>query len=147
MEGTTEIQVRAKHKRSRAIAKGRFREQAFRYMNDTVVLWDVRTVLEPSLPQQQQSSVGIFPAPEKGTTTTMAAAAVTTTNPTPSTSVSYAVMAQYQNDLKVKDEILRRSRKNNQSSSEVKTKLRRNYRGTRKRFRSVMETLYQESLD
>jgi hypothetical protein len=66
-------------------------------------------------------------------------------------SVSATVMAQYQNDLKTREEILRRSRKNNHSSSKVggtKTKVvRRNYRGTKKRFRGVMEDLFERSLD
>mmetsp|Transcript_6428 Transcript_6428/g.13277 ORF Transcript_6428/g.13277 Transcript_6428/m.13277 type:complete len:228 (+) Transcript_6428:59-742(+) len=132
MEGTTDIQVRAKNKRSRTIPKGRFRERAFRYMNDTVVLWDLRSVLEPT-----QHSQAVLPLSQ----------AQATTNPTPSSSVSSAAFAQYQNDLKVKEEILRRSRKNNQSSLDSKTKLRRNYRTTKKRFRSVMENLYQDSLN
>ena len=145
MEGTTEIQRKAKHKRARAIPKGRFKEKAFKYMNDTVVLWDLKTVLDPSLPQQQvSSSVDHSPTKDnkRGSTTV-----ALTSNSASTASVSAAVMAQYQHDLKVKEEILRRSRKNNQSSLEVKTKLRRNYRGTRKRFRSVMERLYQKSLD
>jgi hypothetical protein len=156
IEGTTEIQLRARHKRARAIPKGRFKERAFRYMNDTVVLWDLRTVLEPSLPEQQQrrhqqSSAPVVVPPrdgeprEKTPTTTTAATA------TNFASVSATAMAQYQNDLKTREEILRRSRKNNHSSSKVgdtKTKVvRRNYRGTKKRFQSVMEDLYQQSLD
>ena len=160
--GTTEIQVRARHKRARAIPKGRFKERAFRYMNDTVVLWDLRTVLEPSLPQrrqqQQQSSAPAVVPPRDGeprekssTTTATTAATVTNFISTSSSSVSATVMAQYQNDLKTQEEILRRSRKNNHSSSKVgdtKTKVvRRNYRGTEKRFRIVMEDLFEQSLD
>lgn len=143
MEGTTEIQRKAKHKRSRAIPKGRFKEKAFKYMNDTVVLWDLRTVLDPSLQQQHPSSMDRAKDKRGSTTTTT----VTNSNSTFAASVSSADIVQHQNDLKIKDEILRRSRKNNQSSLAVKTKLRRNYQGTRKRLRNVMETLYQKSLD
>lgn len=139
MEGTTDIQVRAKHKRSRAIPKGRFRERAFRYMNDTVVLWNLRTVLDPSLPQQSQVA-------QEDRTTPSTTATKENNNQAPSASVSSVAFAQYQNDLKVKEEILRRSRKNNQSSSVSKTKLHRNYRVANKRFRSVMENFYRQSL-
>lgn len=135
--GITEIQQKAKHKRARAIPKKRFKEAAFRYMNDTVVLWDMRTVLEPSPPLQQSNDE------QQTTTTTTFTTATTTTS-----SSSSAAMARYQSDLKVREEILRRSRKNNESHhGSATTNLRRNYCGTKKRFRSVMENLYQGSLD
>mmetsp|Transcript_16451 Transcript_16451/g.35821 ORF Transcript_16451/g.35821 Transcript_16451/m.35821 type:complete len:274 (+) Transcript_16451:111-932(+) len=167
--GTTEFQRAAKTKRARKIPKGRFKEEEFQYMNDTVVLWDLRSVLEPSPRrwQQQCQHQQALPLPsstqaprvETGTPTRLASsdgvtpaiAIATTTTPTPL--VSASANAEYQNDVKVRDEILRRSRKNNSSRAvatlpvEGATRVRRNKNGTKKGFRGLMEDLYQRSLD
>lgn len=41
LAGTTDLQLLAKEKRSKAIPVGRFKEQNFSYLGDTVVLWDL----------------------------------------------------------------------------------------------------------
>eukprot|EP00536_Pseudo-nitzschia_multiseries_P014545 jgi/Psemu1/262248/estExt_Genewise1Plus.C_7210022 len=90
--GTTEIQQAAKAKRALKLIRGRFRESEFQYINDTVVLWDLRT-----------------------------------------------------NDLKIKEDILRRCRKNSSYFARKPVNARRDYSRTKKRFRRVMEDLYQRS--
>ena len=42
MNGTTEVQLQAKLKRSKIILPKRFKEPNFKYMGDTVVVWDIR---------------------------------------------------------------------------------------------------------
>jgi hypothetical protein len=44
--GTSLIQREAKYKRSKLIAKGRFREPGFCYMGDTVIIWNLREYLD-----------------------------------------------------------------------------------------------------
>ena len=39
LAGMTDIQLRAKEKRSKSLKKGRFRESEFSYIGDTVVIW------------------------------------------------------------------------------------------------------------
>ena len=41
MAGTTPLQLLVKEKRSKSIPVGRFKEQDFSYLGDTVVLWDL----------------------------------------------------------------------------------------------------------
>ena len=41
LAGTTPLQLLVKEKRSKAIPAGRFKEQDFSYLGDTVVLWDL----------------------------------------------------------------------------------------------------------
>lgn len=41
LAGTTDIQLRAKEKRSKLIKKGRFREKEFAYIGDTVIIWNI----------------------------------------------------------------------------------------------------------
>ncbi|VEU34742.1 unnamed protein product [Pseudo-nitzschia multistriata] len=141
--GTTDLQKEARAKRARKIPKGRFKEEEFSYMHDTVVLWDLRSVLEPAPPRQNQApsgaSRGQLALPSAATTTTATAQA------------SASAGAEYLNQCKVREEILRRSRKNNSAAAAVEgrpeaTKVRRNYKGTKKRFRRLMEDLYQRSL-
>jgi hypothetical protein len=42
MNGTTDLQLQAKLKRSKIILPKRFKEPNFKYMGDTVVVWDMR---------------------------------------------------------------------------------------------------------
>jgi hypothetical protein len=142
--GTTEIQTRAKRKRARSIPPGRFREKAFRYMNDTIVLWDLRTVLSPPPPQAKQQH---HPGQQSQQSPSKPMDRDAGEQPLTSTTVPASALAEYQEDLKTREDILRRSRKNNESGESTKTGFRRNYRGTKKRFRSVVEALYEKSLD
>ena len=182
--GTTKIQLTAKAKRARRIPKGRFKEKEFNYMNDTVVLWDLRTVLEPPPPHKQaaivvavaalatteqrsssygtpSSQLSASPsggggggcAPAKKNTAANVPTSSTNTNTNINTTISASDIAKYNNDLKIKEEILRRSRKNNSQQHDdekrrrsVVVDVRRDYRRNTKRFRSVVEDMYQKSL-
>eukprot|EP00536_Pseudo-nitzschia_multiseries_P006581 jgi/Psemu1/286557/fgenesh1_pg.142_\ len=146
--GTTEIQREARIKKARKIPRGRFKEEAFSYMNDTVVLWDLRTVLNPSPPPQQQHPQ---PLATTASASTPGAEAATTLPASNSASTSASTSAAYQNEVRVKDEILRRSRRKHSApraggAPDRSTATRRNYSGTKKRFRRLMEDLYQRSL-
>lgn len=138
IDGKTDIQAAARIKRGRKIPKGRFKEDQFRYMHDTVVLWDLKSALEPTPPHEGDSTMAA----------STAAAAIVGQSVLPSGAANGN--ADYNAALKIRDEILRRSRKNNDSRATSTTTqykaARRNYRGTKHRFRRVMENLYQKSL-
>ena len=138
LAGTTAIQQAAKLKRSRKLPKRRYGEHAFVYMNDTVVLWDLRTVLAPALPVVASSSS----SSSSGTAgATGAAGALPGTAVASSSSSSHsttASLAQYQNAVKLRDAILRKAGKN-----VYKRGLRSN---RKKQIRTVIDTLYHQSL-
>lgn len=46
MKGTSDVQQKANLKRSKIILAKRFKEPHFKYMGDTVVIWDLRTCLD-----------------------------------------------------------------------------------------------------
>ena len=132
LAGTTAIQQAAKLKRSRKLPKRRYGEHAFVYMNDTVVLWDLRTVLAPALPVVASSS---------SSSSSGAAGALPGTAVASSSSSSHspaASLAQYQNAVKLRDAILRKAGKN-----VYKRGLRSN---RKKQIRTVIDTLYHQSL-
>ena len=154
MNGLTDIQLQAKQKRRKAIPKGRFKEKAFRYMNDTVVIWDLQTTLNPTLAISSQNSLPKQPAlpSQLLSPTANHHHHPTTTSSSSSTISSSTLLKQYQNDLKIKEEILRRSRKNNQTTAYSQNphqqnyrRYKRNYRYTSKRFRSILQDLYQKA--
>jgi len=151
MNGTTDIQLQAKQKRRKAIPKGRFKEKAFRYMNDTVVIWDLQTTLNPTLAISSQNSL-----PKQSLPSQLSSPATNhhhhPTTTSSSSTTSSTLLKQYQNDLKIKEEILRRSRKNNQTTAYSQNphqqnyrRYKRNYRYTSKRFRSIVQDLYQKT--
>ena len=45
LQGKAPIQLALQEKRSKGVAKGRFREPGFRYMGDTVIIWSLREYL------------------------------------------------------------------------------------------------------
>eukprot|EP00537_Pseudo-nitzschia_pungens_P005921 CAMPEP_0172358336 /NCGR_PEP_ID=MMETSP1060-20121228/2659_1 /TAXON_ID=37318 /ORGANISM="Pseudo-nitzschia pungens, Strain cf. cingulata" /LENGTH=1040 /DNA_ID=CAMNT_0013079501 /DNA_START=152 /DNA_END=3275 /DNA_ORIENTATION=- len=131
--GTTQIQQAAKTKRARKLVRGRFRESEFQYINDTVVLWDLRTVLEPEPPQssgvgskatlkgaptddKQQSETGKLSSSASSdcgkTAPPTAVSSVDANNSSASSScpatgpVSVTAMTNYKNGLKIKEDIL-----------------------------------------
>ena len=134
LAGTTAIQQAAKLKRSRKLPKRRYGEHAFVYMNDTVVLWDLRTVLAPALPVVASSSSSSGPAGAVAGAGALPGTAVASSSSSPST----ADLAHYQNAVKLRDAILRKAGKN-----VYKRGLRSN---RKKQIRTVMETLYHQSL-
>eukprot|EP00532_Pseudo-nitzschia_australis_P009913 CAMPEP_0168242560 /NCGR_PEP_ID=MMETSP0140_2-20121125/23516_1 /TAXON_ID=44445 /ORGANISM="Pseudo-nitzschia australis, Strain 10249 10 AB" /LENGTH=268 /DNA_ID=CAMNT_0008177731 /DNA_START=38 /DNA_END=845 /DNA_ORIENTATION=+ len=162
--GTTEFQRAAKTKRARKIPKGRFKEEELhgRLVGFAKRPGTLATAVAAAMPTPASVAVAVVHAGTKGETgtptrlassdgVTPAIAIATTTTPTPL--VSASANAEYQNDVKVRDEILRRSRKNNSSRAvatlpvEGATRVRRNKNGTKKGFRGLMEDLYQRSLD
>jgi hypothetical protein len=160
MNGTTDIQQKAKYKKFRAIPKGRFKEIEFKYMNDTVVLFDLRTLLEPSLPSSQSqsqkesttsieqqnngpslTSPSLLPSVDgasSGAGNNTASSSTTVTN-FACASASASDIAKYNNDIKIKDEILRKSRKNAYIYDE-----RGGVRSNRKNIRNIIDNLYQK---
>jgi len=89
MNGTSEIQLLAKAKRLRAIPKKRFKEIEFKYMNDTVLLWDLRSVVQPSYPLPTPTIIvpTTLPLP---TTLTTATNSNSTTGSSTTTTIVYA---------------------------------------------------------
>lgn len=103
MAGTTEIQILADKKRKQKIPMGRFHETEFKYLNDTVILWDLNTFMNPTLP----------------------------------TKTVVSDVAKYKQNIKIRDEILRKSSKNIYEKG---------VRSNRKRIRGIIDDLYQKSL-
>ncbi|KAL3906862.1 MAG: hypothetical protein SGILL_009104 [Bacillariaceae sp.] len=93
MEGTTELQLQAKLKRSKIILSKRFKEPNFKYMGDTVVIFDVRQCFGDQ-----------------------------------------------------KEELLRKAQKRRARSVAPTDQSRKVLRNNRKRFRTVYDKLYQQSL-
>merc|ERR1712238_98954 len=138
----------------------RFKEKEFKYMNDTVLLWDLRSVLQPSYPLPTPTTITTTapttttillpsPLPLPSTSTTTNSNSTTTSSsssstPTTTTIVyvppSSELIAKYHNDSKIKDDILRKSGKNifhkGVRSGNRKTGIRH----------TVIEQLYQQSL-
>merc|ERR1712238_380456 len=138
----------------------RFKEKEFKYMNDTVLLWDLRSVLQPSYPLPTPTTITttapttttvtiLLPSPLPSTSTTTNSNSTTTSSsssstPTTTTIVyvppSSELIAKYHNDSKIKDDILRKSGKNifhkGVRSGNRKTGIRH----------TVIEQLYQQSL-
>jgi len=167
MNGTSDIQILAKTKRLRAIPPKRFKEKEFKYMNDTVLLWDLRSVLQPSYPLPTPTTIIttapttttvtiLLPSPLPSTSTTTNSNSTTTSNnstPTPATATATAatttivyvppsseLIAKYHNDSKIKDDILRKSGKNIFHKGVRSGNRKRGIRHT------VIEKLYQQSL-
>jgi len=169
MNGTSDIQILAKTKRLRAIPPKRFKEKEFKYMNDTVLLWDLRSVLQPSYPLPTPTTIitaaqttttttttvtRLLPSPLPSTSTTTNSNSTTTSNnstPTPATATaatttivyvppSSELIAKYHNDSKIKDDILRKSGKNIFHKGVRSGNRKRGIRHT------VIEKLYQQSL-
>ena len=138
MNGTTDIQQEAKYKRLRAIPKGRFKEIEFKYMNDTVVLFDLRTLLEPSLPSQSQKESTTSIEQNNGSSS-LASPSLLPSVDGASVSASASDIAKYNNDIKIKDEILRKSRKNAYVYDE-----RGGVRSNRKNIRNIIDNLYRK---
>ena len=144
MNGTTDIQQKAKCKKLRAIPKGRFKEIEFKYMNDTVVLFDLRTLLEPSLPSsssqsQSQSQKESTTSIEQNNGSSLASPSLLPSVDGASVSASTSDIAKYNNDIKIKDEILRKSRKNAYVYDE-----RGGVRSNRKNIRNIIDNLYRK---
>ena len=141
MNGTTDIQQKAKYKKLRAIPKGRFKEIEFKYMNDTVVLFDLRTLLEPSLPSQSQkeSQKESTTSIEQNNGSSLASPSLLPSVDGASVSASASDIAKYNNDIKIKDEILRKSRKNAYVYDE-----RGGVRSNRKNIRNIIDNLYRK---
>ena len=141
MNGTTDIQQEAKYKRLRAIPKGRFKEIEFKYMNDTVVLFDLRTLLEPSLPSQSQkeSQKESTTSIEQNNGSSLASPSLLPSVDGASVSASASDIAKYNNDIKIKEEILRKSRKNAYVYDE-----RGGVRSNRKNIRNIIDNLYRK---
>jgi hypothetical protein len=123
LQGKTDIQLAAAEKRRLKLPKGRFKEPAFRYLGDTVIIWDIRQCLLPEqFPKQQQSSSSCN-----------------------FTSSSLGGMEQHQQSSSmnstVVEEILNRARKRNRLTQHNKV-----LRNNKKRFRRVIEDLYHQSL-
>ena len=141
MNGTTDIQQKAKYKKLRAIPKGRFKEIEFKYMNDTVVLFDLRTLLEPSLPSQSQkeSQKESTTSIEQNNGSSLASPSLLPSVDGASVSASASDIAKYNNDIKIKEEILRKSRKNAYVYDE-----RGGVRSNRKNIRNIIDNLYRK---
>ena len=130
MAGTTAIQRAAQLKRSRKLPKRRYGEPAFVYMNDTVVVWDLRTVLAPALPVVASSSSSSSGAAGAGAPPGIAVASSSSLS-------SPATLAHYHHAVKLRDAILRKAGKN---------VYKRGLRSNRQQIRTVIETLYHQSL-
>ena len=121
LQGTTDVQLAAAEKRRLKLPKGRFKEPSFRYLGDTVIIWDIRQCLFPE--QHRQNS---------GTSSSLAVDNNRTEKKGKS-SMSSAVV----------EDILSRARKRNRFTAMGSSKVIRN---NRKRFRRVIEDLYRQSL-
>lgn len=135
LAGTTAIQQAAQLKRSRKLPKRRYGEHAFVYMNDTVVLWDLRTVLAPALPVVASSSSSSGTAGATGAAGALPGTAVASSSS--SSHSTTASLAHYQNAVKLRDAILRKAGKN---------VYKRGLRSNRQQIRTVIDTLYHQSL-